>query len=154
MQTNLDKTEALHAFRTIVTMLSLIHSKGEGNDSSLFWMCNDLKDELRLVDALAAICARKNEVVAIVAKHDGFGNIDAIGSVNLLHTKRPQSAGVISDPFVAPSQNPISALPSPPVVPVADKSVLVDPEISVPQQLKDCASSGGTLLQAFLTHEW
>ena len=58
------KTEALHAFRTITTMLSLIQSKGStaGNRPKLG---HQEKILLQLLDAFAAVLVRNNGVILI-----------------------------------------------------------------------------------------
>jgi len=168
---------ALHAWCTIVMMLSLIHSKRPDKDSNQALISRELKDKLWLVDALAAICIRRNEIIATVAKPDGLGNVQVIASACFIHTRRlliisHQSSGNFLQRFLGlfiaqnpcPTTNATVSLDStvsldPPLspasaVPVAGTSFLVDPETSAPQHLKDCASSADKLLQAFLTYEW
>ena len=177
----MDQT-ALLAWRTIVTLLSLVHSNLKRDDTpkSKQNITRELKEELRLSDALAALCVRRNEVVAVVAKPDGSGNVRVIVSASFAPAKRPlnlsQSRSLPSKiwAFVGGfwlAQNPRAngpttpsamhseVLPDPLSMPDSpDLPTLVDPEINVPQHLKVCISTdpsmANKLLEAFLIHEW
>ena len=74
------KTEALHAFRTITTMLLLIQSKRStaGNWPKLG--CQE-KILLQLLDAFAAILVRNNGVITITAQpYDSSGKVEVLAS--------------------------------------------------------------------------
>ena len=74
------KTEALHAFHTITTMLSLIQSKGStaGNRPKLG--CQE-KILLQLLDAFTAILVRNNGVIIVTAQpYDGSGKVEVLAS--------------------------------------------------------------------------
>ena len=105
------KTEALHAFHTITTMLSLIQSKGStaGNRPKLG--CQE-KILLQLLDAFTAILVRNNGVITVTAwPYDGSGKVEVLasylGNSNSLTISQPQSHGqlinLIQNGFV--SQN-------------------------------------------------
>ena len=106
------KTEALHAFHTITTMLLLIQSKGStaGNRPKLG---HQEKILLQLLDAFAAILVRNNGVIAVTAQpYDGSGKVEVLasylGNSDSLTISQPQSPGqlinLIWNVFV--SQNP------------------------------------------------
>jgi len=160
-----DRTRALHALRTIVTMLSLIQS--ERKDEKQDVLSSEMKKELQILDAFAAVAVRKNDVVAVAANPDGSGNFEVIASVHFI---RPRER------LTAPQQSPVANLrrllslymarnPRKPALETAKQSStnsaaspnpvpnLVDPELSVPQFLKD-SLSGEHLLEVFLTRVW
>ncbi len=159
-----DSTRALQAFRTIVTLLSLIQS--ERKDEKQNTHNAEVKKELQLLDALAGVAIRKNDVVAVVARPDGSGNLQVIASVtHSIRTRErltapQQSSGCFQYLWFWLARNArsilgatqLSTAASPPPLPSATPNP-VDPESSVPQHLKDCASSED-LLRVFLTHEW
>ncbi len=151
---NLDlKTEALYAFRTITTMLSLIHStrgKATGNRSK---PGRGEKELLQLLDAFAAVLLRNNGVIAVTAQpYDGSGIVEVLASY--FHNEEPliisQPASVaehfmhlLRNTFVV--QNPRDF--------TVKKQGVVDPETSVPQLYKGI-SDRSKLLNTFLTHTW
>jgi hypothetical protein len=149
-----------------VTLLSLIQS--ERKDEKRDTHNAEMKKELQLLDALAGVAVRKNDVVAVVARPDGSGNLQVIASVtHSIRTRErltapQQSSGCFQylwfwlarnarSTLGAPQSSTNSAA-SPPPLPSATPNP-VNPESSVPQHLKDCAGSED-LLRVFLTHEW
>ena len=74
------KTEDLHAFCTITTMLLLIQSKRStaGNQPKLG--CQE-KILLQFLDVFAAILVRNNGVIAVTAwPYDGSGKVEVLAS--------------------------------------------------------------------------
>jgi hypothetical protein len=139
------KTEALYAFRTITTMLSLIQStKGTAGNRPKFG-ANE-KQLLQLLDALAAVLVRNNGVIAVTARpYDGSGKVEVLTS----HLGNGESL-TISQPFqflrnVFISQNPRD--------PTVKQQEVVDPETSVPSNFKKI-SEPSKLLTTFLTDVW
>ena len=145
------KTEALHAFRTITTMLSLIQSKGStaGNRPKLG---HQEKILLQLLDAFAAVLVRNNGVIAVTARpYDGSGKVEILasylGNGDSLTISQPWSSGplmnLIRNVFV--SQNPRDL--------TVKQRTLVDPEKSVPESFKKIEEPL-KLLKTFLTEIW
>ena len=145
------KTEALHSFRTITTMLSLIQSKGStaGNQPKLG---RQEKILLQLLDAFAAVLGRNNGVIAVTAQpYDGSGKVEIpasyLGNGDSLTISQPQSSGplinLIWNVFV--SQNPRNS--------TVKQQTLVDPEKSVPKSFKKIEEPL-KLLKTFLTEIW
>ena len=145
------KTEALHAFRTITTMLSLIQSKRStaGNRPKLG--CQE-KILLQLLDAFTAVLVRNNGVIAVTARpYDGSGKVEVLasylGNGDSLTISQPQSPGqlinLIWNVFI--SQNPCDL--------TVKQQTVVDPEKSVPEFFKGIEEPS-KLLNTFLTHIW
>jgi hypothetical protein len=90
----IDTTDAIFAFRTITTMLALIQSPNEIARTGRKEDLSDKRRELRVLDALAAVAVRQHEIVAVMAKNDGF-KIEVIVSVNevgpALNVPQPQN---------------------------------------------------------------
>lgn len=65
-----NKAKDILAFRTIITMLSLIQSRAK-QDAAAPGTVNE-QQELKVLDALAAVLLREHEITAVVAKpHNG-----------------------------------------------------------------------------------
>ena len=166
-----DKIQALLAFRTIITMLSLIQSERDTENGVAKQVSSQEKRDLRILDALAAISVRRNDVVAVAAQHDKSGNVQVILSVHFVQagltiTRKP-------NPSIGPTafeklwrflvaRNPRAMKPSLAAASTATNSAAspspiitepLDPESSVPQHLKEC-DPGPKLLEAFLCSEW
>jgi hypothetical protein len=147
------KTEALYAFRTITTMLSLIQStRGTGTAGNRPKLGCQEKQLLQLLDAFAAVLVRNNGVIAITARpYDGSGKVEVLasylGNGESLTISQPWSTGqfmnLIRNVFI--SQNPRDST-------VKHREV-VDPETSVPVYFKEI-SDPSKLLTAFLIHMW
>ena len=89
------------AFRTITMMLSLIQTGMDISDIRFNPTQQDreLGQELKILDALAAVCVRNNEIVAVVAAQPDEGSdvTQVIASVTHLNGRKanvnvPQSA--------------------------------------------------------------
>jgi hypothetical protein len=150
------QTEALHAFRTITTMLSHIHSirdTAAGKQPKLPSGSNE-KKRLQVLDALAALLIRSDGVAAVTARPqaDGSGKVEVLASFlgsaeKLLTHPISQPASPIQflrNIFI--SQNP------------RDSSVkqrkVVDPEtLAVTGPFKEI-SDPTKLLNKFLTDIW
>jgi hypothetical protein len=131
-----DPPSPVYAFRTITTMLSLIHRSGKLNRDLI---TNDSK-ELRILDALAAIIIRKHGVAAtaVAVPHEGSRTIQVLTSVS-----HPNSYTI-----------PQSELPSESGV-AESLPIVVDPERTIPQSLRDVRDKpASVLLEAFLAHDW
>jgi hypothetical protein len=150
------KTEALHAFRTIVMMLSLIQSKRVSNGNPDV-ISPKSKEELAILDALACVCVRRNEVVAALSTKHATADRDIQVLLSVFFNKEsltvsqqtPQSSnqvmGNVKSFFV--THNPRKT--------TTDKhAIIVHPEIEVPKHLTDCASNGDRLLTTYLIREW
>ena len=110
------KTEAIYAFRTITTMLSLIQSKRDtackrqklGQQEKL------VHTQLQLLDAFAAVLVRNNGVITVTSKpyNHGSGEVEVLasymGNGESHITSQPQSTGLIMNIIrnVFVSQNP------------------------------------------------
>lgn len=78
--------EPFHAFRTITTMLSLIPTGTNISDPQPKPVPQHLAQELKLLDSLAAVLVRRDEIVAVVAEpqagpEEGSRDIQVIVSV-------------------------------------------------------------------------
>jgi hypothetical protein len=154
------KTEALHAFRTITTMLSVIQSTRvtAGNEPK-FASGSHVKHFLQVLDALAAVLIRNNGVVAVTAcpqaDSDGSGKVEVLASFlgnaekSLTHPiSQPASPGAIQflrNIFI--SQNPRD-------LSVKQGGEVVDPETVVPKAYRKNISKPTELLNTFLTNIW
>ena len=110
------KTETLHAFCTITTMLLLIQSKRStaGNQPKLG--CQE-KILLQLLDAFTAVLVRNNGVITVTAwPYDGSGKVEILasylGNGDSPTISQPRSSGplmnLIRNVFI--SQNPMIRL--------------------------------------------
>jgi hypothetical protein len=147
------KTEALHAFRTITTMLSLIQSaRGTAGNRPKF--SSQEKRQLQLLDALAAVLVRNNGVIAVTARSydsDDSGKVEVLatylGNGESLTISQSLFTGqfinIIRNVFI--SQNPRD-------LSIKQRDV-VDPKTSVPDYLKE-TSDPTKLLNNFLTYTW
>lgn len=153
-----DKAEALHAFRTITTMLSLIESPTSSGKDTTGDESNSRtsRSALSLLNALAAIVSREHGIAAAVAaKDDGSGNIQVLTSITYFnHDKRP---------LIAPQQSSIAStikgffITQNPRYAMDEGLVISDSETVVrTQHLNDHADkgSGSELLTTFLTYAW
>ena len=146
------QTEALYAFRTITTMLSLIQST-RGTASNRPKLGSWEKQLLQLLDAFAAVLVRNNGVIAVTARpYDGLsGKVEVLASYLVngesLTISQPGSSGqfmnLLRNVFI--SQN------------LRDSTVkqrkVVDPKTSVPDRFKGISDSY-KLLDAFLIQMW
>ncbi len=74
------KTEAIYAFRTITTMLLLIHST-RGTTGNQPKLGRQEKELLQLLDAFAAVLLRNNGVIAVTTKpYDNSGKVEVLAS--------------------------------------------------------------------------
>lgn len=119
-----DKTEALLAFRTISTMLSLIQSQDVSAADGGSKLRNSRK-ELLILNALAAIAIREHGVAAVVAApYTGLGDSQVLISVSYPN----------HDVDKAPK--------------------IVDSRMEVPERLKTLVDKGSALLKIFLEYDW
>ena len=144
------RTEALYAFRTITTMLSLIqstrHTAGNGPKPG-----SPDKELLRLLDAFAALLVRNHGVIAITARpYNGSGKVEVLTSLDngeSLTISQPWSPGQFMHKLrnVLISQNPRD-------LNVKQREV-VDPKTLVPTDYKAILDPS-KLLTTFLTRMW
>ena len=149
------KTEAIYAFCTITTMLSLIQSTRDtaGKRQKLGQQEKLVHTQLQLLDAFAAVLVRNNGVIAVTSKpyNHGSGEVEVLasymGNGESHITSQPQSTGLIRDIIrnVFVSQNPRD-------VTVKQREV-VDPETLIPSHFKEI-SNPTTLLITFLSEFW
>jgi len=142
--------EALSAFRTITTMLSLIQSVRDtaGNVSNAD---SSDKPELTILDAFAALTIRHHGVVALTAKPDRSTDFQVLATADLksgdMNHSQPSSTPSQSKkrwPWeIHLTQNPRDRS--------VERPTVVDPEAQIPKHLKD---AGSDLLKSFLTYEW
>ena len=142
--------EALSAFRTITTMLSLIQSVRDtaGNVSNA-----DSSDklELTILDVFAALTIRHHGVVALTAKPDRSTDFQVLATADLksgdMNHSQPSSTPSQSKKHwpwkIYLTQNPRDRS--------VERPTVVDPEAQIPKHLKD---AGSDLLKSFLTYEW
>ena len=76
--------EAILAFRTITTMLSMIQSPTEVTKTGQKDTSNAQRSQLRVLDALAAVIIREHGVAAVMAKSYDGDSIQVLTSVNNL----------------------------------------------------------------------
>lgn len=79
-----DAHEALLAFRTITTMLSLIQSPTEVTNTGQKDISRVQRHDLRVLDALSAVIVREHEVAAVMAKPYNGASVEVFASVNNL----------------------------------------------------------------------
>ena len=142
--------EALSAFRTITTMLSLIQSVWDtaGNVSNAD---SSDKPELTILDVFAALTIRHHGVVALTAKPDRSTDFQVLATADLksgdMNHSQPSSTPSQSKkrwPWeIHLTQNPRDRS--------VERPTVVDPEAQIPKHLKD---AGSDLLKSFLTYEW
>jgi hypothetical protein len=121
---------------------------------------HELGQELKILDALAAVCVRKNEIVAVVAAQPDEGSdvTQVIASVTHLNGRKanltvPQSASswidrlwsflVTPNPRRDETEDSLSLARSTPTI--------IDPEDQVPVDYKECDTSY-MLLKSFLSN--
>ena len=124
------KTEALHAFRTITTMLIQSKRSTAGN-----WPKLGCQEKI-LLQLLAAILVRNNGVITVTARpYDGSGKVEVLasylGNRNSLTISQPWSPGQLINLIwnVSFSQNPCDS--------TIKQWTMVDPEKSVPEFFKN-----------------
>jgi hypothetical protein len=143
-------TEAIYAFRTITTMLSLIQSE-RGIAGKRPKLGNQDQRLLQLLDAFAAVLLRSNGVIAVTARpYDGSGKVEVLASyldngesLTISQSLSGQFVNLIRNVFI--SQNPRDS--------TVKQKVVVDPETSVPGNFKTI-SNPFELLNTFLINEW
>ena len=148
------KTEAIHAFRIITTMLAYINStRGTAdNRPRKNNKIGNQKELLRLLDALAAVLIRVDGVIAVTARpyHDGSGKVEVLASYldsgKSLTISQPRPNGDLLNTIrnILISQNPRSSSVEKPVV---------NSDASVPNSFKKITDPS-KLLYAFLFREW
>jgi hypothetical protein len=75
--------QAILAFRTITMMLSLIQHPTEiTNSGDKIPLTVEQRNELKLLDSLAAVAVRKDEIVAVMGQGRNGHNIEVLLSVN------------------------------------------------------------------------
>jgi len=158
------KAEALLAFRTITTMLSLLQSTVENDtptsDDEPTDRANSRKT-LSILNALAAIVTREHGVAAVVS-NVSLEDIEVVISVihdrePLTISQRPGRLGVMRAAKellrLVTAQNPrYDPLPS--QAQARAPMITSDPEAMVARHLKRHASEGHGLLVAFLMNDW
>jgi hypothetical protein len=121
--------EALYAFRTIITMISLIRSAKRIPEKRF----KDGSRELKIVDALAAIVIREHGVAAVASNPDsGSGRVEVFTSVSFVLAQNPRK----------PKKNPEASSTDP---------FIINP--TRPEHLKS-SNKPRELLHAFLTNDW
>ena len=145
------KTEAIYAFRTISTMLLLIHS-ARIRTTRPPTKGSHQRELLQLLDALAAVLVRTHGVFAVTAQpYDDSGKVEVLTSYmdnresSLTHTiSQPEFAlQFLRNVFI--SQNPRNFSVKVPTV--------VDPVTSVPDNFK-VIKDPTKLLNTFLLEKW
>jgi len=148
-QSSKSDLEPFHAFRTITTMLSLIPTGTNISDPEPKPVPQHLAQELKLLDSLAAVLVRKDEIVAVVAEphagpEEGSKDIQVIASVT--HPSHDHSGK--AEPTIAqhlgnlfsflvsrnPRKDDLKDQDQQMVNP--DDPIIIDPEDQVPDYLK------------------
>jgi hypothetical protein len=151
------KTEALLAFRTITTMLSLLQTT-IGNDTSGKELNSaNSRKSLAVLNALAAVVTREHGVAAVVSNLTSE-NTEVV--ISIIPDREPLTisqlpSGSVAQEFMGlvfrfwTTQNPRYLMP-------ATDLNISDPEAAAPKQLKkkQFASDGNKLLVAFLMNYW
>jgi hypothetical protein len=81
---NTAKDDALLAFRTITTMLSLIQSP-KVNNTEREVIPHKQRRDLRVLDALSALIVREHEIVAVMANYNGAEVIASVSNMDIIH---------------------------------------------------------------------
>ena len=152
-----ERTEALLAFRTITTMLSLIQSNAN-TDSDAGLNVKNSRKELKILNAFATVAIREYGVAAVVAApYDQSGNIQVLASVSYLNhdegqltIPQPSLSNKVTDYlsrflFNLNPEAPVDS-PNPPTI--------VESGSGVPPHLIRCADKRFELLMTFLTSNW
>ena len=165
-----DVPDAILAFRTITTMLSLIPSPIK-TTSGQKEFTREQRTELRVLDALAGVIVREHEVAAVMAKpYNGF-NIQVIASVNLNNSEPALSITQQgqSSPSTGPGRQLLRWLITPNPRDLArDKlkvdsdsltrttqntsTILVNPKMGISEKLSGAKESD--VLNTFLQTQW
>lgn len=173
LDSDIQRKNALLAFRTITTMLSLIQSrKKPTTDRYIKPTHPELSVKLKVLDALAAITIRQYGVAAVIAKAEAFGTIQVLVSVTFLKRHKavltvPQSSSTkMADFFkrfkpsvlkgdwgILYTRNPRRDGKTPMDSLDGDNHpVIINPVDMVPKHLR--GKKGSDLLTTFLTHDW
>jgi hypothetical protein len=154
------KTEAIYAFRTITTMLSLIHSTRIDTTRNQSNVASHEKQRLQVLDALAAVLIRNNGVVAVTARGGSHDNLDDSGKVEVLASFLGNAGNSLTHFISQPalpfgflrnifiSQNPRNSSVK------QGSGVVVDPETSESVVSLKRISKPTELLNTFLTDIW
>jgi hypothetical protein len=146
------KNEALSAFRTITTMLSLIHSTTDFAGDRPKLQPRE-KALLKLLNAFAAVLVRNQGVVAVTARnYDVSGKVEVLASYvgaigeSLIISQPPATDRLINtlrSVFISQNARDLTVI----------KQQEVDPGTSVPAYLKGILNPS-ELLTTFLTRTW
>jgi hypothetical protein len=161
-----DDAQAILAFRTITTMLSLIQSPITGTIDARrkdIPQTDAQRYQLRVLDAMAAVVVRANEIVAIAAKqYDGSSiqvlasvvHLDAFEPILTIHQPDEGQWNLFRWFLVTPNPRDPKKNPSSPIDSLTTDTdlTLVDPDIKVSKELSE--ASGVPLLKLFLNTHW
>lgn len=154
--------DAILAFRTITSMLSLIQPRivKAGRDEGL---SKDELQELRVLDALSAVAVRQHEVVAVIAKSFS-DHIEVVASVHNVNpaTNIPKDTTPSKHPFrwlITPNPRNLSKNPKDPtdsLTRTTDSTMtLVNPSEKITEGLLVLSkASPENLLDDYLLNEW
>lgn len=162
-----DSDDAILAFRTITTMLSLIQSPTETTSTrEKEDFTKDKRRELKILDALSAVAVRRFEIVAVVAKSYNGSNLEVIASVNNagpalnIHQQDSGSLAALKTSFqwfITP--NPRNAdrksnrkIKEDSLTTRKQHMTLVEPHTQISEKLSKANSDN--LLDVFLENEW
>lgn len=162
-ESDCSKSNAILAFRTITTMLSLISSPTKVTITGQKNISDAERHELRVLDALSSVVVRKYEIAAVVAKRYDGANIEILASVNLenphinpqqhQHTERswnPLRLFMVSPNPRDPARNPKDKIDS--MTTRNTLPTLVDPDIGISEALS--MAQPENLLKTFLETQW
>lgn len=161
-----DVSEAILAFRTITTMLSLIQSPSKVTNAGRNEPSALQRYDLRVLDALSAIVVREHEIAAVMAKpYDGtdvqvFASVEAFEpALTIPHQYQPSDS---KDSIVWNPLNWFMVTPNP-RSPKKNKKDKIDSlttwreVVKVVEPIPDIAESdkkGEDLLDTFLKKQW
>jgi hypothetical protein len=158
-------SEAILAFRTITTMLSLIQSPTETIISGKNKNPDDQRRELKVLDVFSAVAVRQHEIVAVTAKRDDGPNLPVLISVNNLESEfdisQQQQQSESSRAwhplrwFITPNPRDAAKNPGDEQDSLTTQSrliTLVDPNLGISSDLS--MASPDKLLNTFLETEW
>lgn len=159
--------DAILAFRTITTMLSLIQSPTETTSTRAKEVpSKDKRRELKILDALSAVAVRRYEIVAVVAKSYNGSNLEVIASVDNavpalnIHQQDGRSLAALKSSFqwfITPNPRDAGRKGNRNIKPDSLTTrnqcmTLVEPHTQISEKLSK--ANPDNLLDVFLQNEW
>jgi hypothetical protein len=142
------------AFRTITTMLSLIHCPTETTHIEFVNIPKRKQKGLRVLDALAALLIREHEKVAIMTKPYDGKSIQVVSVVNFNNT--PSAVAVKGSSRTIRWFASLNSRYTEPLFPESEEDAMkvVDPDTRVNQTLSELKNNPEALLKTFILTQW